>query len=416
MMTRFALLAAMSLLLVTTQRTSAAENWPQFRGPTGDGHTDAVGLPLTWSDEQNVTWKTPIHGRGWSSPVVWGNQIWLTTATADGKQMFVLCVDRQTGKIVHDLKLFDNEKPRKINKLNSYASPTPVIEKGRIYVHFGSYGTACLDTTDGKVLWTRRDLPCHHWRGPGSSPFLYGEKLIIHYDGYDFQYVVALDKKTGKTIWKKDRDIDYGTTNGDHMKAYCTPIVIDVDGQKQLISPTSKATVALDPATGKRLWKIPYKQFSTTARPLFGHNLLFINTGFPKAELLAVQPGRKGDAADPNIVWRVTKSVPSKPSQLLIDDLLYLIHDQGVATCLDAKTGMTVWSARVGGQYSASPIYAKGRIYCFSHEGKVTVIKPGRKYEMLAQNKLGDGFMASPAVTGKALILRSRTHLYRIEQ
>ena len=240
--------------------------------------------------------------------------------------------------------------------------------------------------------------------------------LIVHFDGFDFQYVVALDKEDGKDIWKTDRDIDYGTTNGDFMKAYGTPIVIDVDGKKQLISPAAKATVAYDPHSGKELWKVYYKQHSVSTRPLWGHGLLFISTGFGKAEMFAMRPDGKGDVTETNVAWKQTKGIGSKPSPLLIGDHLFVIHDTGTASCLHAQTGQQVWQHRIGGNYSASPIFADGRIYFFSQDGKSTVIAPKTEYEELAVNQLDDGFMASPAVSGKSLILRTRTHLYRIEE
>ncbi len=401
--------------MVILRSVAAGDNWPQFRGPTGNGHAAADNLPVRWSETSNIRWQTPIHGRGWCSPVVWGDQIWLTSATEDGREMSVICVNQNSGAIDFDIKLFHNDEPRFCHPLNSYASPSPVIEEGRVYVHFGSYGTACLDTSTGEEIWMRRDLPCNHWRGPGSSPLLYSEMLIVHFDGYDFQYVVALDKRTGQTIWKKDRDIDYGTDDGDQMKAYCTPIVVEVDGQPQLISPAAKAALAYEPFTGKELWRIRYDEHSATARPLFGHGKFYINTGFSRAQLLAVRAGGHGDITDTHIEWRAQRGVPSMPSQLLVDGLIYMVHD-GVVTCLDAESGQVVWRQRIGGKYSASPIYAGGKIYFFSQEGQTTVVQAGRRYEQLAVNELGDGFMASPAVTGNALILRSRSQLYCIEE
>ncbi|MEX2186578.1 MAG: PQQ-binding-like beta-propeller repeat protein [Pirellulales bacterium] len=409
----FALAAA--LLVGTTQPATAADNWPQFRGPTAQGHADDADIPTTWSETENVAWKTPIHGRGWSSPVVWGSQVWLTTATQDGKQMFAVCVDRDSGKVLHDIKLFENEEPAEIHVLNSYASPTPCIEDGRVFVHFGSYGTACLDTTSGKVLWERRDLPCNHYRGPGSSPMPCGDTILIHYDGYDFQYVVALDKETGKTVWKSDRDIDFGTDNGDFKKAYSTPLLVDEGGRRQLISPASKAVVALDPQSGKELWKVRYQEFSATARPVIGHGLVFVNTGFGKAEMWAIRPGGEGDVTDTHVVWRVARSVGSKPSAVLVGDNLYFVHDSGVATCLDAKTGKEVWTKRLPGQYSASLLSSKQYIYLFNQQGQTTVLAAGEKFESIATNTLDAGCMSSPAVAGNALFVRSETHLYRIE-
>lgn len=395
---------------------SAGENWPEYRGPTADGHSDSTGLPTHWSESQNIAWKTSIHGRAWSSPVIWEDQIWLTTATPDGRELFGVCIDRDTGEIVHDLKLFDVVEPREIHVTNTYASSTPAIEAGRVYLHFGSYGTACLDTRTAEVLWTRRDLPCHHWRGPGSSPILFDGMLIVHYDGYDYQYVVALDKQTGDTVWKVDRNIDYGTDNGDFKKAYGTPLVIEAGGRTQLISAAAKAAIAYDPYTGEELWKVRYPQHSTAVRPLYEDGLLFLNSGFSKAELLAVRPDGSGDVTDTHVVWKLTKGIPSKPSQVYVDGLIYMINDAGVASCVEAATGEQVWQHRLGGNFSSSPIYADGRIYMSSHEGTTTVIEPGRKFNKLAENQLDTGFRASPAVSGNALYLRSETHLYRIEE
>jgi outer membrane protein assembly factor BamB len=425
------MLFTLSLLLVAWT-AQAEENWPQFRGPRGDGKTDAVGLPLTWSETENVRWKTAIHDRGWCSPVIWGDQIWLTTAREDGKEMFVLGLDKKTGEILHDIKLWDVEKLGVSYHTNSFASPTSAIEEGRVYVHFGSYGTACVDTASGKVLWTRRDLPCEHWRGPGSSPILFENLLIVHLDGYDFQYVVALDKETGKTVWKVDRQVDYGTKNGDVMKAFCTPIVIDLETgatlsaaervaptiaapRLQLISPTSKATLAYDPRTGRELWRVRYKSFSSTGMPMFGNGLIYLNTGFGKADLVAVRPDGEGDVTGTHVAWTQTKSIGSKPSQLLVDDLIFNVHDSGIASCLDAKTGEHLWSKRLGGEFSSSPLYAEGRVYFFGEDGKTTVVRAARDYEELAVNKLDAGTMATPAVSGKALYIRTKTHLYRVE-
>ncbi len=408
-------IVALTTMFVMATGTLAGENWPNFHGPTNDNHSDAKDLPLTWSETENVVWKTPIHDSGWSSPVVWENQIWLTTATDDGKKSFVLCVDRETGRIGRDIKLFENEKPEDTRKFNSFASPTPVIEAGRVFVHFGSYGTACLDTKTGEPLWSRRDLPCLHWRGPGSSPIVFENLLILHFDGYDHQYVVALDKTTGKTIWKKDRNVDYGTADGDIMKAYSTPIVIEAAGRLQLISPTSKAALALDPRTGEELWRVRYPGFSTAARPMFGQGLVFINTGNPP-EIIAVRPDGAGDVTDSHVVWHAKKSIPSIPSSLLIGDAIYSMDNNGVATCLEAKTGTVLWSQRVGGNFYASPIFVDGRIYASGLDGKTTVFAPEREYHELGVNQLADGFRASPAVAGRALFLRTEKNLYRIEK
>jgi outer membrane protein assembly factor BamB len=405
------------LLVATTAGRSlfAGDNWPQFRGPDGQGHSDASRLPLAWSETEHVRWKTPIHDKGWSSPVVWGNQIWLTTATVEGKKLYVMCFDLATGKVLRDIELFDVEKPADTQQYNSFASPTPVIEQDRVYVHFGSYGTACLDTHSGEVLWQRRDLPCNHFRGPGSSPILFENLLILDFDGFDYQYVVALDKHTGKTIWKKDRTLDYGTTDGDMKKSFSTPLVFEAAGRLQMISACSKGAYAYDPRTGDEIWRITFHSYSSAARPLFGEGLVFINTGFGKADLLAVRPDGEGDVTATNIVWKATKGIGSKPSPVLVGDLLFDVHDAGVASCIDAKTGKEVWNKRLGGAFSASPIAAAGRVYFFDEQGKTTVVKASRSYEELATNTLDDGCKASPAVVGQAIILRTQTSLYRIE-
>ena len=368
-----------------------AGDWPEFRGPTSDGHSSAIGLPLTWTDTQNVKWKTPIHGRSWSSPAVWGNQVWLTTATEDGRELFAVCVDRNSGKILLDRKVFHNPKPEPLgNDVNSYASPSPVIEDGRVYLHFGSPGTICLDTKTFKTKWMRQDLRCRHYRGASSSPVLFQDKLIVTFDGADFQYTVALNTRTGATVWKTDRSANWQDVGldgkpfmeGDQRKAHSTPLITIVNEQPRLISVGAKAGYAYDPRDGKEIWKVNTRGFSASMRPVVGLGMAFITTGFGGADLLAVRLSGRGDVTNTNIVWRYSRMVPQKPSPVLVDDVLY----------------------------------ANGRIYCFSEEGKVIVLKPGRKLEILAENQMADGFMASAAVVGKALILRTRTALYRIEQ
>lgn len=429
------LLAGLGLgFLLCLAAVHAAENWPQFRGPRGDGTSTATGLPLTWSETNHVKWKTPIHGRAWSSPVVWGKQVWMTTAAEDGKELFAVCVDAEDGKIVHDLKLFSVEKPQFAHKFNSYGSPSPAIEEGRVYVTFGSPGTACLDTKSGNVLWARRDFVCNHYRGAGSSPVLHGDLLIMNFDGSDHQFIVALDKKTGKTVWLNQRSIDYKDlgpdgkpeSEGDWRKAFSTPHIARIDGRPVLISQGAKAVYAYEPVSGKELWRVEDRQnHSASARPTSGHGLIFVNTGWSQGQLLALHPGKAGEVLDANspeaptgelqVVWRSKRNVPKKPSLQLVDDLLFTIDDGGIASCLEAMTGKEVWRERIGGNYSASPLAAKGRLYFFSEEGKATVIEAGRQFTKLAENTLADGFMASPAVVGKALILRTKTHLYRVE-
>ena len=394
----------------------AAENWPQFRGPEGNGHAAATALPTQWSETENVVWKTAMHDKGWSSPVIWGNQIWLTTAGADGHEFFALCIDKATGKIVHDIKLFDVEKPEFCHPFNSYASPTPAIEEGFVYVHFGTYGTACLETKTGRIRWKQQELTCNHYRGPGSSPIIFEDLLILTFDGFDKQFVAALNKTTGAIVWNKARNIDYPSADGDFKKAFVTPAIVAVNGTPQLISPSAAATITYAPRTGQELWRVEHGGMNVAARPLFGHGKLYISTGDGGFRLFAVRPDGSGDVTRSHVDWKFNKSVPSRTSLLLIDDLLYMIHEGGVASCLEARTGQPVWQHRLGGNFSASPIFGAGRIYFCSQEGTVYVMAPGRSPKVLAANKLDDGFMASPAVSDNALFLRTKTHLYRIEQ
>lgn len=398
--------------------------WPQFRGPDGTGVSKNTGLPIAWSETQNVRWKTAIHGRAWSSPVVLGNQVWVSTATPDGKQLSALALAKDTGKILFDLKLFDVAVPQFAHAFNTYASPTPVIEPGRIYVTFGSPGTAAVDTATGKVVWERRDLECNHFRGAGSSPILFRDLLIMHYDGSDVQYVAALDKRTGKTVWKTDRSVDFADldpngkpkADGDFRKAYATPHIVMAGNTPVLVSLGSKAAYGYDPLTGKELWRVEEKgNFSSSTRPVAGHGLVYFPTGFNTAQILAVRPDGKGDVTSTHVVWKFGRGVPNKPSLLLLGDAIYMINDGGIVTSVDAKTGQEIWRSRLLGSYSASPVAADGRIYFFSEDGKATVIEAGREFKVLSENTLESGFMASPAIDGRAFYLRTKTHLYRIE-
>ncbi len=407
-----------SLLLLSAlcvASSLAAVNWPELRGPERNGHALDANPPLSWSETNHIAWKTAIHDLGWSSPVVWGKQIWLTTATADGREMYAVCVDAETGRVVLDVKVFDTPEPEHISSLNSYASPTSAIEADRVYVHYGTYGTACLDTENGKILWSRRDLNCDHHEGPGASLMTDRDRLYVPVDGRDVQYVVALDKATGRTVWKTNRSVDFSQFTSNCRKAFCTPILIEAGGRRQLFSPAAKAMIAYDPDTGAELWKARYNGWSMVPRPLFGHGLLYVVTDYDHPELWAVRPDGQADVTDTHVAWKVVKDMPSTASLLLIDDLLYMVNDQGFALCVEAKTGAVVWRERIGGKHSASPILTPGRIYFFNERNLTTVIAPGREFRVLAESQLDDRLMASPAVTGDALILRSRTHLYRIQ-
>lgn len=423
-MRRFLTISILAILLGVWPAL-AGDVWPQFRGPQGNGVSDATNLPEAWSDQKNIKWKTNVHGKAWSSPVVWGNQVWMTTATPDGHELYAVCLDRESGKIVLDSKLFDIANPQYCIPFNSYASPTPCIEEGRVYVTFGSPGTACLDTHTGKVLWQRMDFVCNHYRGAGSSPVLYKNLLIMNFDGSDYQFVVALDKQTGRTVWRTDRDVDYGDIEpngkprgeGDFRKAFSTPRIFNIDGHDVLVSLGSKALYGYEPLTGKELWRVEDKSsFSGSDTPIFGDGMIFYGSGHGQSELLAVRPSGEGNITDSAIVWRMHKKVPTRSSVLLHAGLIYMTTDAGVVSCLDAKTGDEIWHGRVDGTYSASPTYGDGKIYFCNESGKTTVLAPGREFKVLAENQLPDGIMASPAIAGNSIFIRTKTSVYRIEK
>ncbi|MBM4094201.1 MAG: hypothetical protein FJ276_33060, partial [Planctomycetes bacterium] len=303
-----------------------AEYWNQYRGPAGNGQAQSNSLPLEWSETKGVIWKTPIHGKAWSSPVVWGDQVWMTSATEDGRKLYAICVDARTGRVTHNRTVFDIAEPMYCIAFNSYASPTPVVEQGRLWVHFGSAGTACLDTASGEVVWARQDLPCDHFRGPGSSPIVFRDLLILTFDGFDLQYVTALDKRSGNTVWKTNRGIEYGTTDGDFKKSYSTPVVFEHQGRLQLVSPTAAGTIAYDPLTGRELWKVHHGGYNAAARPLYSHGLVIINLE-GGLRLMAVRPDGTGDVSKTHVVWTCNRATPTRPSQLIVRDHLYMVND-----------------------------------------------------------------------------------------
>lgn len=411
-----------ALLLLSPRISHAGENtnWPDFRGPNADGHSDATGLPLTWSEEENIVWKTPIHDEGYSTPVVWGDQIWLTTATEDGKTLYAVCVDVNSGAIVHDIEVFHPEKVQPKNANNSYATPSAVVEEGRVYVHYGLHGTAALDTKTGEKLWERTDFHCDHMQGPVASPFLYKDLLFVHFEGGEIQYFVALNKHTGELVYRVDRPRElYEHLDPLYLcKAYQTPVVVEVDGQPQLLSNAAVLVTAHEPLTGKELWRVRYRDDSPVSRIVSGHGLHFVNTGGSPgaAHLMAIREGGVGDVTDTHVVWELTEDMPLLSSPVLVEELLYTISDKGVMMCLEAKTGETVWTKRFRGDFGASLLYADNKIYIVSRREKTFVIAPGREFKELAVNKLDGTFGASPVVTGKSLLLRSTTHLYRIEE
>jgi outer membrane protein assembly factor BamB len=381
------------------------QDWPQFRGPTGQGVSDERNLPLTWSETKNVRWKTAIPGRGWSSPVIHGDRVWLTTATEEGRSLRAIAVDVNTGAIQQDVEVFRLKSPKLMNPKNSFASPTAVVDGDRVYLHFGAYGTACI-TQSGEIVWKTKLDYDNGQHGPGGSPVIYDDLLIVSCDGLDQQFVVALDKATGKVRWKKLRE---------GYQAYTTPLVVSLPAGDQIISPGAFQAIAYEPRTGKEIWRVKYAEgFSNVPRPVYGNDLVFICTGFQEPSLLAVRLDGHGDVTKSKIAWKLDRGIPRTPSPLLVGNELYIVSDNGIATCIDAKTGDELWRARLGGNYSASPVYADGRIYFLSEEGETIVVAPGRQLKHLATNQLDGPTLASMAVSHSSLFIRSATHLYRI--
>lgn len=422
MMFRYAVI--MGSILALHCSAGRGEPWLNFRGPTDQGHSDSARLPTTWSESENIAWKRETPGKAWSSPVIWGGRIWLTNATDDGTQLSVLAIDQETGEILIQKRLKYVPAPQYCHPFNSYGSPSPVIEDGRVYVSFGSPYNACLDAKTGEVLWERADFVCNHFRGPGSSPFLYKDLLILHFDGSDHQFVAAMDKQTGKTVWKTDRSVDYQDQDpatggpkleGDYRKAFSTPVVADAGGKPVLISLGSMALYGYDPQTGEELWRVEsIGSHSGSCRPVVGDGLVYSAMGYT-AEIWAIRPDGRGLVNDSHVVWKYPRSAARRSSFVLVDGRLFTVDANGVAACLDAKTGEEIWRARIGGNHSASPIYCRGKIYFFDESGKSTVIEAAPEYKVIAVNSLDDGCMASPAVADDSLYLRTKTALYRIE-
>jgi len=410
-----ALPVAIVWMLLSTMPTVLAFDWPQFRGPDGQGHAAGRGLPLHWNEKKNVVWKVPVPGKGWSSPVVQGQQIWLTTAV--GKTLRVLCLDRETGRLQQNVVVFRKKTLSRIHPSNSYATPTLVLEPHRVYAHFGSHGTACL-STNGKILWTTV-LNHYHHHGPAGSPIVVDDVLFVapfykknvRQEIDEFQFIAALDKNTGQIRWKKKR------TDSSHY--YATPLAIDVNATTQVISPGANRVTAYDLVSGEELWWCRFKGYAIVPRPVFGHGLVFVCTGYdPPASLLAIRPDGRGDVTDTHIAWELKKQVPLCPSPLLVGNELYLLNEKGFVSCVDAKIGKVHWKERIGGKYYASPLSADDRIYFLSTTGTTQVVSPGITFQRLATNRLAgeESVFASIAVSDRSFFIRTERSLYRIEE
>ena len=407
----------------------AEQNWPQLRGPRGDGSSLATHVPLHWSETNNIVWKVNVPGRGRSSPVVLGGRIWLTLAveqgvvrkriggddmqTAEHVSLEVVCLDRAKGKILWRTQLFAVDNPDPVHWFNSWATPTPVVEPGRLYCDFGTFGTACLNAKTGKILWKTR-LPLDHQVGPGSSPVLYEKLLVLVRDGRDAQYVAALDKETGKEVWKTARP-PINTSSPNAKKSFVTPLLVNTGGRTQLLAPTAHWVASYDPATGKEIWRARHGEgFSIGSCPVFGHGMVYFSTGCMKPQLWAVRVDGIGDVTTTHAAWKTTRQVPVMSSPLLLGDELYWTSDDGMANCVDARNGEVYWQERLDEQHLASLLSVEGRIYFFGKDGKTTVVKAGRRFEKLAENKLEGVVVATPAILDRTIFLRTDSHLYRI--
>ena len=397
---------------------SVAAEFPQFRGPAGDGHATASSLPTEWNATTNVAWKTPIPGRGWSSPSLHEDRIYLTTAVpvdadklAGDLSLRAMCLRASDGGIVWDREVFRQSAATapKIHTKNSHASPTPLVAGSRVYVHFGHQGTACLDLA-GKVLWKNDRLKYPPVHGNGGSPILVAGKLIFTCDGASDPRVVALDAGTGKEAWQFKRP-------GDPPKkfSFATPLAIDVNGQTQVVCPGSGFVNALDPATGREIWRVQHDGYSVIPKPVFGHGLVFFSTGYDSPAVMAVRPDGRGDVTDTHVAWTLKKGAPHTPSLLLVGDELYMIADKGVATCVDARTGKEHWQERIGGNYSSSLVLADDKIFLQSEEGPAIVLRPGKTFEKLSDTGFAEHTLASYAVGDSALYIRTESNLYRVE-
>jgi outer membrane protein assembly factor BamB len=409
----------MPLVLLALALAPPAD-WREFRGPDGTGHYAGKPLPTEWGPDKNVTWATPVPGKGWSSPILVGGKLVLTTAVPDGEGkdaghvLRALAFDFATGKQLWDVELFrpDRSLAVQMHKKNSLASPTPASDGKTVVCHFGHMGTAAVDL-DGKVLWRNADLKYKPVHGNGPSPVLMGDLVAIVCDGGDQAFVAALELATGKVRWKADRN-----TKAKASFSFATPQVVTApDGRRVLVSPASDYCIGYDPASGQELWRCKYPAvgFSLICRPVFAHGLVYVPTGYVTPHVLAIDPFRTGDV-QPAFDWKEKMNAPNTPTPIVVGNELYLISDMGVLSCLDAKTGKTHYSERLAGKgYSASPIVWGDKIYVTSEEGKGQVLAAGTEFKELSRSAMGEQTFATFLPADGALVVRTESKLYRFD-
>ncbi len=407
------------MVAVLIVRPCSAENWPGFRGPTGQGISREKALPLTWSLAENVAWRVEIQGIGWSSPVVWEDRVFVTSATPDGTSCHVICIDADQGKIVWDKEVFRQESPRKMAE-NSHATPTPVTDGSLVYAAFNGGRIVAVDF-DGNVAWSWRDGQFVSKHGLAASPILYRDLLIMPFDGngpadvdnigfrtaWDGAFIVALDKRSGQETWRAARGLS--------RQAHVTPLVMDVSGRPQLISGAGDVVQGFDPDSGQRIWTVRSLGEGVVPSIVFGNGLVFTSSGYGAPAIRVIRPDGHGEVTATHIAWESRDNVPLVPSFVFADGLLFCVKESGVATCFDAQTGRVVWQQRLGGRHGASPVLADGRLYCLAEDGGTRVIVPaGREFRQLAKNALEGPCQASPAISGGRIFIRSERNLFCI--
>ena len=396
-----------------------AENWPQFRGPTGQGLSVEKKLPLNWSANSNVLWQTAIPGESWSSPIVWGDRVFVTTATENGQSCRMLSLDTKSGKILWDKEVFP-QVPRRKEGRNTYATPTPATDGERVYACFGDGSFAALNFA-GTVVWTNRDYKFYGQHGLGSSPMLHRGLLIMARDGssdgddkklgwqkpWDQSYVLALDAQTGKERWKGRRGLS--------RISHGAPCIWEQDGKAQVVSEAGDVVQGFDIRTGERLWTCEVIGEGKVPSAVLGDGLVFTAGGWGGKETIkAFKLGGQGELKETNLVWEQKKGMPKIPSLIYVKPHLFAVTDGGVASCLKADTGELVWQERVGGNFSASPVSAAGRIYFLGDNGETAVIEAGPEFKVLARNPLGEKAQASIAISQGRLFIRTEKNLFCI--
>ncbi len=384
-----------------------AENWPCWRGPRGDGTSRETGIPVRWSATENIRWKVPVPGIGHASPIVWEDRIFLVSCLEEKEQRVLLCYDRPSGKLLWRRVVLVAPLERK-HRLNSYASSTPATDGHLVYVTFLDRDRMFVAAYDfqGNKHWEVRPGVFHSRHGFCSCPVLYQDLVIVNGDHDGDSYIVALDRRTGRTVWKVPREFK--------TRSYVTPIIRRLAGRTQMILSGSKCVASYDPATGRLWWIVhgPTEQF--VASMVDNGRLVFLTAGYPERHILAIRPDGTGNVTDTHIVWRTRQGAGYVPSPVVVGEHLYVVSDQGVATCFEAETGRVRWRKRLGVRFSASPVVVEGRIYFQADDGTTTVVQAGPKFRRLAVNRLGEYTYASAAVSQGNFFIRGEKHLWCI--